>query len=160
MAADNRCREDMKRQIIFRGKRLDNGEWVEGDLVHLGKGAIIITASTLGPDIPDDCDHALEYRSDEFAAVDLRTVGQWTGLSDCKGKRIFEGDIIECISSDGTPISHCIQFNAERGHLSQYIIDRGGLDDLHEAGPIWQGYIDEFNKYVIGNVYDNPEKLK
>ena len=154
MAADNKCREDMKRQIIFRGKRLDNGEWVEGYFVRLGEGAIIITASTLGPDLLDDCDHALEYRVDEFAPVNPETVGQWTGLTDSKGKRIFEGDIIECISSDGTPIRHCIQFNAECGHLSQYIIDRGGTDEMYEAGAISQRYIDRFDKYVISNIYD------
>lgn len=148
------------RQIIFRGKSLYINEWVYGDLVHISGGTIIITSQEEGPVLPDNCDHALEYRVDEFAPVDPETVGQWTGLTDSKGKRIFEGDIIECISSDGTPIRHCIQFNAECGHLSQYIIDRGGLDDLHEAGSIWQGYIDEFNKYVIGNVFDNPEKLK
>lgn len=144
----------MKRPILFRGKSLYKGEWVYGDLVHISGGTIIITSQEEGPVLPDDCDHALEYRIDEFAPVDHETVGQWTGLIDSKGKCIFEGDIIECISSDGTPIRHCIQFNAECGHLSQYIIDRGVTDEMYEAGAISQRYIDRFDKYVISNIYD------
>lgn len=48
-------------------------------------GVIIITASILGSNLPDDCDRTLEYHSDEFPAVDLRTVGQWAGLYDRNG---------------------------------------------------------------------------
>lgn len=135
----------MTRPILFRGKRLDNGEWVEGDLVHLGEGAIIITASTLGPDIPDDCDHALEYRSDEFAAVDLRTVGQWTGLYDRNGTKVYEGDIIGSINGYPWPFTSLIAWNAATCSFNT---------------PKWL-YMNRTHYYdVIGNVYDNPEKLK
>lgn len=151
----------MTRPILFRGKRLDNGEWVEGDIVHLGEGAIIITASTLGHDLPDDCDHALEYRSDEFAAVDLRTVGQWTGLVDCKGKRIFEGDIIECLTSKREPIRHLVRYDKSQCAYVQYRGEiNGAVWTLCDCGGIFQSYIYEMEKYIIGNAYDNPEKLK
>ncbi len=148
------------RQIIFRGKSLYNGEWVYGDLVHISGGTIIITSQEEGPVLPDNCDHALEYRVDEFAPVNPETVGQWTGLTDSKGKRIFEGDIIECISSDGTPVRHCIKFCEERGYYAQYIIGETWREESNECGPIWQYYIDKHSKYVIGNIYDNAELLK
>ena len=137
------------REIKFRGKRLDNGEWVEGDLVHLGEGAIIITSSTLGHDLPDDCDHALEYHSDEFAAVDLRTVGQWTGLCDRKKTKVYEGDIIAGSngSINGYPWPFTLQIEWDAAACSFNTPKWLCMNRTH--------YYD-----VVGNVYDNPEKLK
>lgn len=69
--------------IKFKAKRLDNGEWVKGDLVH--------STSYVG----------ISYPSDEFSdvpvvhRVDPSTVCQFTGLKDCKGNEIWEGDIVE-----------------------------------------------------------------
>ena len=72
----------MKRNIKFKAKRLDNGEWVKGDLVH--------STSYVG----------ISYPSDEFSdvpivhRVDPSTVCMFTGLKDKNGTPIYEGDIV------------------------------------------------------------------
>lgn len=84
------------REIKFKAKRLDNGEWVKGDLAH--------STSYVG----------ISYPSDEFSdvpvvhRVDPDTVCQFTGFLDKNGKEIYEGDILR---SDEYPFS-CIEDNA------------------------------------------------
>ena len=75
----------MKREIKFKAKRLDNGEWVEGDLVHSITPNLICSPNSVFPDVP------IVHR------VDPSTVCQFTGLKDCKGKEIFEHDLIRFV---------------------------------------------------------------
>ena len=119
----------MEREILFRGKRTDNGDWVEGDLIHLPLGIAIL--------------------ANGYAYIDSDTVGQYTGLKDKNGKRIFENDIIR---------------STETGEIGivQWFVE-------HSAFMVWLpspnqvGFLYECTKSIIevvGYIHDNPEMMK
>ncbi len=119
------------REILFRGKRSDNSKWVEGFYV----GAIA------------DCSHEIcdiDSVTGHRVEVDPATVGQYTGLQDKNGKRIFEGDIV----ADGNEIFVCfwdgcnVEFGVKNKDLSFGI-----------------AYLPIAEYEVIGNIHDNPELM-
>ena len=73
------------REILFRGKRIDNGKWVYGDLRQYSETSTAIYS----------------YAICRMLQVDYKTVGQYTGIADQEGLQIFEGDIIRAFAATG-----------------------------------------------------------
>jgi uncharacterized phage protein (TIGR01671 family) len=123
------------RNIKFRGKRLDNGEWVYGNYVFDGKHYITQPLSA----------------SHRLIEVDPATVGQFTGLPDKNGKEIYEGDVLGA----GDRIIN-VKWNGPCGCWDTYLISYNGPRSSNGiSASEW-----EFRAEVIGNIHDNPELSK
>ena len=130
----------MSREIKFRGKRKDNGEWVEGYYVKTHDG-----------DLDDKTRHLIHrYQTADFMSnfveVIPETVGQFTGLLDKNGKEIYEGDIIQTKYGHGT-YTGVVEWNDVIGAWSW------------PEGEDW-GMIDAGGSKVIGNKYENSELIE
>lgn len=139
------------REILYRGKRTDTGEWVEGFFAKSGDKTFIIF----------DNDIAVGYVT--MKEVIPETVGQYTGLTGTNGKKIFEGDIIKF----GRNIYEVL---FEVGSFALY--DRGGKMITKIGGvndhcySLMQLYIEccwedctAYDIEILGNIHDNPEFL-
>ena len=142
------------REILFRGKRTDNGEGefvygipVEGEpLLGMGKRTYIITK----PGVQWVDGVYMTY--DECIGVDPETVCQFTGLYDKNGRKIFEGDIVEGNSEYFTYTHPYGKVVYDGG---QYLISFDDvLEDIECLGA-WANDVE-----IIGNIYDNPELLE
>ena len=138
------------REILFRGKRIDNGEWVEGSLsieyYQKFAGVVMISPS-----------------EDEIYKVDPSTVGQYTGLTDKNGKKIFEGDIIRENYDGAVGVVRFGEYMSPSDpdptlHIGYYVYWQGKEKDFLRAD---LGYWASRNDVeVIGNIHDNPELLE
>lgn len=139
------------RHIIFRGKRLDNEEWVYGSLLLIENLAYIYDGNSCPSEVN------FEY---EFIAVDPATVGQYTGLKDKKKKGVYDGDIL--LLSDG------------KSHSEDVVVEHGLYGWTFYNPQTATFYSDGSHTYlavehcrfmfgtgvVIGNIHDNPDLLK
>ena len=127
------------RKIKFRGKRIDNGKWVYGSLMKslVGKKYIIELVDDVGAWQPD-------FRL-LYAEVDPSTVGQYTGLKDKNGVKIFEGDVL---IFDGDKF--VISWDDER---CGFRMDYWMFDEQYDLSEFWP------TSEIIGNIHDNPEML-
>lgn len=130
------------REILFRGKRMDNGDWVFGDLIRepFGYCIQVVTGSGNG------------YRRKKYA-ISEETVGQYTGLKDKNGKRIFEGDILKSHYDSLFPDD--VTFDLVVFCDSAWCIQQNGFEPV----PACADMISDISE-VVGNIYDNPELLE
>ena len=132
------------RKIKFRGKDVF-GNWQYGSLVE-----IISTSS-------DTCS-VRSIITPEGHEHPCNSIGQFTGLCDYKGDEIYEGDIIRSFSTKGDPIIHIIEYDCDEACFVARLNGSGKYDFGY--GGLRKNWIQEFQKEVIGNIYDNPELVK
>ena len=127
------------REILFRGKRLEIGDLVEGSLIAYPDGDCYIARPSDDPNVLDKFD------------VDPTTVGQYTGLKDKHGKRIFEGDIVR------------FKWDRERNYFLFIEFSDGEFcaTPSYPSNDFWPFRLSGENARleVIGNIHDNPELL-
>lgn len=153
------------RIIKFRGKRIDNGEWIIGDIIHsasMNKSVNKIRIKSVG--------------LSESYSVDFATVGQFTGLTDKNGKEIYEGDILLQKTTEKfkevnslvweriyTVVFGNCDFNPRWSGCSTYCFYLQGTkpNTIKGVGKISSDNIMGYYPYeVIGNIHDNKELLK
>lgn len=130
------------REILFRGKRIDNREWVEGYLYGMGEKRYILyelpnSAPTIGIE------------------VDPETICQYTGLTDKNGKKIWEGDVVgywdTYSTENGLSEADCVGEVVWDDETISFQVTNRLSAESYEV-------LDECS--VIGNVFDNPELLE
>ena len=141
------------REILFRGKREYNGEWVYGSLLLWNDGDAEICFS-----------RSEEHEEQSKVLVYPETVGQFTGLTDKNGKKIFEGDVIKFHKYRGEPdwvgtirYEHCCYIATGRMPVA-YEKRKNEKPFYHPFEVVLSG-IDKTTIEVIGNIHDNPELL-
>ena len=141
------------REILFRGKRPQGGNWVEGYFFksdinkrerESGKATLIFTP---------DCDTFITVPEchNSFMVVS-DTVGQYTGLKDKNGKRIFEGDVAKVLQGKDKDIAYV---GFENGAFMLY----PKTGNIYER-TLWEYWYNDWDVEVIGNITDNPELLE
>lgn len=130
------------REILFRGKRIDNGEWVIGNLFVPDK-----------PDTPTQICIGTNIIRITYDVIP-ETVRQYTGLTDKNGKKIFEGDVVK-IPDDYD------EFGINAGEVYEVYFAFGGFrlkPKRSNAKGFWLE--DDKTVEIIGNCHNNPELLK
>lgn len=152
------------REILFKAKRIDNGEWIEGSLIDLDIDSgycYIVQPYKKASILP-----IIFLITDRMKLVDPETLCQFTGLCDKNGNKIWEGDIISYQrDNDDCPFPN--KDTKKRfgkvfyqGFRSTFAIGMGRNGSRSINDDLWK-YVQNGNRVeVIGNRFDNPELLQ
>lgn len=140
------------REILFRGKRIDNGEWAGGNFYESQISGCYILENKLLATVGGR--HSRATIRDKLIPyeVDPSTVGQYTGLKDKNGRRIFDGDELSwhngsgAVNFDGG--CFCVRLH---GEIEYYGRNNPAIDVIFNLYPELE---------VIGNIHDNPELME
>lgn len=149
----------MNREILFRGKRVSNGNWIKGYFVLLA--------------INEGLKHVIHTGTDEGRFILFEvipdTVGQFTGLYDKNGNKIFEGDILKATYTEQRQYQG-VSYQDEHSCVEEVIYNEKSacfmLKIMCEDVPLYRplhnfGSLANIKELeVIGNIYDNPELLE
>lgn len=130
------------REILFKAKRIDNGEWVIGHYIPFG----------LDVDMHYDIifskgDYIFDSESQQLIGIDIKTLCQYTGLKDKNGKMIFENDILDYWENGKENKKQRLKVFYENG---QFVVDHYAINLLNSRN---------MSSEIIGNIFDNPELL-
>ncbi|SBV94227.1 conserved hypothetical protein [uncultured Eubacteriales bacterium] len=130
------------REYLFRGKRLDNGEWVEGFLTSARTIGVVSPIGNYG-----------EY------VIDPATVGQYTGLKDKHGKRIFEGDVLRNTSNPAWALQ-LVKYGYCKSWVVDDFTDKQANPKTRQMKKCCYITASDIIYEVIGNIHNNPELLE
>lgn len=135
------------REHLYRGKRVDNGEWVEGGITFDMSGTLYI------------CPARFSDYNEEIEVIP-ETVGEYTGLTDKNGKKIFEGDIHQYenkyfVVKFGVFVDDDMDCNGY-GYYMEEITPVEGYTYKRQ----WSLYAPDNYVEIVGNIHDNPEFLE
>ena len=137
------------REILFKARRIDNGDWVEGYYVYCRKRHYILPM--LNKSI------GFDEREDEWVKIDPETLCQFTGLCDKNGNKIWENDIVLVAENVYSTVKFGLYHETskrERTHQGFYLESMDKYYYREELG-YWAK-----KSVVVGNVYDNLELLE